>query len=734
MADQGKQARHHAADAPLSLDAAVSEQIYPRSLSKVLLQRTLWLTLALGLAAAAVTIWIDLLREKDAVEFAASEFLTSSTPSAAAAAYNYDQEAAEQVVEGLFSQRAIIDVTIVNEGDVMVRRQRAPSPTLPQIGGIGDADKVVLSRQFYSPREDQSDDVIGEISITVDKSLVAPEIVDRLMTFFVVTTGKNVLFGLLLFLMIFGVLARYTSDLARAVREWRPGKGRVTAPDPPNLLRRTEVEGLGQHIEQLTETANWALRELQISHDAVVDTNTALSKQSDKLSIAVRARTLELEKANANLKRLAENDGLTGLYNRASLDRFLEEAFQEAREQDGSGEGTLSVLLIDVDHFKPYNDFYGHQAGDKALIRIARALARVADRTGCVVARYGGEEFVAILHTDLFSADQVADKIHAAVEQADIEHRHSTVARRITVSIGTASTRKDRFESATMLVSAADDALYAAKSKGRNQTVASSPEIRERSQKQRQSVRALLTAIEAREFEPFAQPQVDARSGALIGAEALVRWVRADGTIVPPGAFMQVATDTGLITKIDGIVLDKVRAFLAEHPDALPRIAINVTGESFEDDQYVADIVSLARSSKTRIAVELLETAFIDRPDERFLWQLDTLRDAGVEIEIDDFGTGRTSILGLMAINPDRLKIARELIMPLDCREEQINVVNSVIEIAKSLAVNVLAEGIETKDIAQLLVDIGCPIQQGYFHGKPVPIADFASRDWRRRA
>ncbi|MEM9707245.1 MAG: bifunctional diguanylate cyclase/phosphodiesterase [Pseudomonadota bacterium] len=670
-------------------------------------------------------MWIDLKREKDAVEFAANEFLSSSAPSAATAAYNYDQEAAEQVAVGLFSQRAITGVTIVNDGDVMVQRSRIASPTLPQIGAIGEADEVVLSRSFRSPRADQSNEIIGKISITVDKSLVAPEIVDRLMTFFFVTTAKNVLFGVLLFLTVFGVLTKYATGLAKSVRDWRPGEGQIRVPKLPNLLRGTEVDDLGRNIELLTEAANLAIHDIQVSHDVVVDSNTALSKHSEELSDAVRARTLELEVANQRLKLMAENDGLTGLRNRASFDRTMAEAFRKV----GSPGHHVAVLMIDVDHFKAYNDFYGHQAGDDTLVKIAQRLQHVANANDCTVARFGGEEFVAIVKPHRISPEAIAEDMHDAIHGACIEHQHSTVARRITVSIGLASTAEEMVGSGDELVSAADDALYAAKLKGRNQTVVSSPEIRDRAREKRFSVQALLHAIEERAFEPFIQPQVDARTGALIGVEALVRWVRADGKVIAPGSFMQIATDTGLIRKIDVIVLEKISDFLLSNPGALPRLSFNVTGESFENDDYVADIVRLAKSTQTSIAVELLETAFIDRPDERFLWQLDTMREAGIAIEIDDFGTGRTSILGLMAINPDRLKIARELILPLRDRPEQTNLVTSVIEIAKSLAVNVVAEGVETEEISRLLIDIGCPIQQGYHYGRPMPLSDLAVRD-----
>ena len=687
-----------------------------RSLGAVLLRRTLILTLFLGLSAAVVTTWVDLNREKAAVEALATNFLTSAVPSAAAAAFNFDQEAAEQVARGLFLQRAVVGVTILNEGQVMVDSAREVPPTLPL---IGVAEEVVLTQALYPPGADDQGESIGEMSITVDRSLVAPEIADRLVTFFLVNTAKNVVFGLLLYALIFRVLARHITNLAMEVSVWNPGQGRISAPVPPDLLRRTEVEGLGRNFEKLTETASWAIRDIQASHDIVVDSNTVLTRRSEELSDAVRNRTFELEEATKRLKRMAEYDGLTGLLNRASFDRLLARAF----DGRGGSERHLAILLIDVDHFKAYNDFFGHQGGDDALCRIASILTTVAEKTGCTVARYGGEEFAAIVEGPADTPARVAGMIHSVLEDTAIEHLHSTVARRVTVSIGIASTAEGaEFSSQEMLVSAADDALYKAKQKGRNRTTASTQKIRDQARQQRLSMRALMEAIEAREFEPYGQPQVDARTGAVTGVEVLVRWVRPDGTVVPPGAFMQLATDTGLIAKIDAIVLEKSRAFLVDHPGALPRLSLNVTGQGFENEKYVAGIADLARSSTTGITIELLETAFIDRPSEHFLWQLDLLREAGVEIEIDDFGTGRTSILGLTSINPDRLKIARELILPLGVRSTQVNLVTSVIEIARSLDVDVLAEGIETDEVAQLLIEIGCPIQQGYFHGKPMPL------------
>ena len=691
-------------------DLTRSTEPFKRSLGRVLLQRTLLLMLALGLVAAAATMWVDLTREKSAVEVAAQEFLASVGPSAAAAAYNYDVEAAEKVVLGLFAQRAIVAVQIVNEGEDMVLRSREVVPTLPSIGMIGGQDSVVLSYPFVSPRDESQ--TFGAILVTVDRSLVAPEIVDRLLTFFLITTAKNVLFGILLYAMIFAALTRHTTELAAVARSWHPTEGRVTVPPLPRLFDDTEIADLGSRIEGLTETASRAIAEIEASRDAVIDFN-------EELSDAVQARTAELENANKRLKRQAETDGLTGLYNRASFERFLMEAFERSEETDLP----VSVLLIDVDQFKNFNDFYGHLAGDEALILVAGLLQQVTEEHGCRAARYGGEEFAILLEAGERSAKRVANSMHVALDLACISHEHSTTARQLTVSIGLASTEGTPVISTPdALVSAADDALYEAKRLGRNRTVTSTTEIRQRAYEERNMVAALLDAIEKREFEPFLQPQVDARTGELVGAEALVRWVRSDGQVVSPAVFFQAATQSGLIAKIDAIMLEELGKFLKAHPGLLPQLSFNLVAKNLENDSYVNAIVEMAESTPTAIAVELLETDFVDRPSEQFLWQIDVLREAGVKVEIDDFGTGRSSILGLMTINPDRLKIARELVEPMKYDLEQSHLVSGVLSIANALSVDVLAEGIETDQIAIRLAEIGCPIQQGYFHGKPVPL------------
>jgi len=302
-----------------------------RQLSHALAKITLFLALVLGAISGGLQILADLRQEKNGVQYAAEEFLTSIVPSAASAAYNYYRPAAEQVAEGLFTQRAIVSVTIINEGEVMVSRSRTVEPTLPGIAGLSMADQVVLERKLTSPEGTGRREVIGSISITVDRSAVAPAFVNRMLYYFLSATIKNFILGILLILIVYGALARHIVSLAEATGTWRPGHGNLRVPRPPRLLRDTELDLLGHRVRQLAKAATGRIREVEASHVAAVETNTQLSQKSASLSQAVHRQNLQLQRANARLKELAERDALTGLLNRGSFDKMAAEAFEQAR-------------------------------------------------------------------------------------------------------------------------------------------------------------------------------------------------------------------------------------------------------------------------------------------------------------------------------------------------------------------------------------------------------------------
>ncbi|MEO0567234.1 MAG: EAL domain-containing protein [Pseudomonadota bacterium] len=263
-----------------------------RRLSRVLLRITLLLALVLGTVASVIQLTIDLAQQKDAVEISASEFLASIVPSAATAVYNFNDDAALQAVEGLFTQRAVTRVLIINEGEVMVDQSRGVERTLPRIGSLTEPSLVELKEPLFSPGD--SAEIIGEITVTVDRTIVPPALVERMMMYFYLATLKNFVFGLILVWVVYGTLAGHIIELTARAARWRPGTGVLQPPQPPSFLKGTEIDLLGQKIMELSRGAEAEIRSLASKRDKAQQNNSRLSKKSASLLEVVRKRNEKL--------------------------------------------------------------------------------------------------------------------------------------------------------------------------------------------------------------------------------------------------------------------------------------------------------------------------------------------------------------------------------------------------------------------------------------------------------
>ncbi len=448
-----------------------------------------------------------------------------------------------------------------------------------------------------------------------------------------------------------------------------------------------------------------------------VTADVLLNRELTNQKAVAEARAIALEQSRARIEHAADHDYLTGLPNRRCFDRRLTELRANAAVK------TLAVLHIDLDCFKQINDKWGHAAGDvtlqNAAVRISGAIA--ADD---IVARIGGDEFVVVL-VNLDSADElrtIAEDILWRLRR-DVRFGHDML--QVGASIGAAWSVVDE---AGNLLAESDIALYQAKKLGRNRVEFFTSKLQSDLQAARQLAEELRLALTRSEIVPFYQIQVDARSRQIVGVEALARWWHPEKGLLAPAAFLKVAEEYGLTAEIDAAILSRVlfdRAAWALQGLTPPRIAVNISGSRLADPHLIERLQAQNIPSHA-IAFELIETIFLDDPDDKLLANIDAIKQMGIEIEIDDFGSGHASLIGLVKLKPKRLKIDRQLVTAITVSDEQRRMVGAIVEIARALSVEVIAEGVETEDHARLLARAGCDGLQGYAFGYPLPANEIA--------
>ncbi|NTF42977.1 GGDEF domain-containing phosphodiesterase [Rhizobium rhizogenes] len=443
-----------------------------------------------------------------------------------------------------------------------------------------------------------------------------------------------------------------------------------------------------------------------------VTADVQLNRELISQTAIAEARAVALEQSRARIEYAADHDYLTGLPNRRYFDRRLAEL------RKASDVETLGVLQIDLDGFKEINDKWGHAAGD-ATLQSAAARISAAITAGDLVARIGGDEFVAVL-VNVGNAERleaIADDILSRLRR---EVRFGNDMLRIGASIGVASSRSDN---AGSLLAESDVALFQAKKLGRNRVEFFTPELQADLHAERRLADELRLAPMLQQIEPFYQIQVDARSRRIVGLEALARWRHPEKGLLSPVAFLKLAEEYGLTAEIDAAVLTRVladRAAWVSQGVEPPRIAVNISGRRLADHDLIEGLQAL-KIPPHAIAFELVETIFLDDPDDRVLANIDGIKQMGIDIEIDDFGSGHASLIGLVKLKPKRLKIDRQLVTAVTVSEEQRRLVGSIVEIARALNVEVVAEGVETEEHARILADLGCDELQGYAIGYPAP-------------
>ncbi len=429
------------------------------------------------------------------------------------------------------------------------------------------------------------------------------------------------------------------------------------------------------------------------------------------------------KEAEAQILHLAHHDSLTGLPNRAAFNTQLAAALEQA---EATG-GTVAILCIDLDRFKEINDVYGHAAGDSLLREVAQRLQIAAD--GAFLARLGGDEFI-IIATEgeqPASAEKMAEALLAVVaEDLEIDGHSLTTA----LSVGVAIYPADGADAASLLRNA-DAALYRAKGEGRGTVRFFEPEMDTLLRERRILQQDLRTAIPNGElklhYQPLTQNDGDQNGCKIVGFEALARWNHPTRGMVPPTTFIPLAEESSLVISMGEWILREACWEAASWPRPL-QIAVNLSPVQFRHGDLATLIHTVLLETglaPARLEIEITESVLIG-DFSRAVAILRRIKALGVRISMDDFGTGYSSLSYLQSFPFDKIKIDRAFIANVDRNPQSASIVRAVIGLGRGLNVPVLAEGVETREQMNFLMNEDCDEMQGYLLGRPGPIEDYA--------
>ena len=456
-------------------------------------------------------------------------------------------------------------------------------------------------------------------------------------------------------------------------------------------------------------------------------TEAQLREANERLVVAtVRAQTMTeaAEGAAARMSYMAEHDFLTGLPNRSLLTARLAQSIALAQRHGRR----VALLYLDLDHFKHINDSLGHTVGDQLLQSAAtrlQACLRISD----TVCRQGGDEFVVLLSEvdSEYDATLIAEKLIEAMTEEP--HQIGSHRLHVTLSIGISLYPDDGNDPETVLANA-DIAMYHAKRSGRNTYKVFTPDMNVRAIVRQTMQQALHHALEQHEFVVHYQPKVDLETGAVIGAEALIRMKRSDHGLVGPTQFVSVAEECGLILPIGRWVLHEAcRQTQAWRGSGLNmgQIAVNVSALEFHSKDFLNGVHAILEETGLDpdcIEIELTESGLMQET-EMSSKVLRALKDLGIRLAIDDFGTGYSSLSYLRRFPIDTLKIDQSFVQDIDSDTDEAVIVAAIIALGRSLKLQVVAEGIETQPQLTFLQSLQCAEGQGYFFSRALPAAAF---------
>ena len=448
-----------------------------------------------------------------------------------------------------------------------------------------------------------------------------------------------------------------------------------------------------------------------------------MTKDLRQLMDSLQQENERVRHSQAEIERLAHHDRLTGLPNRILAEISYQQLIQHCRSADLR----LAILFLDLDNFKPVNDSLGHSAGDLVLQQLAARLqAQMPEHA--MLCRFGGDEFLALVPTDADDG-KLSLLAKAMINQTSSPFWVMQTHIEISGSVGIAVVPRDGVEF-NVLSKKADMAMYKAKSDGRNTWRFYDEEIDKANIDKFNLLQQIRLALKEQQFRLYYQPKIDLVSGAITGAEALVRWPQADGSVISPLEFIPLCEESGLIVELGHWVLQEAcRACQRWQQLGYSGItvAVNLSPVQFRDGmlgQSVQQALKEAGLASSALELELTESLLIGETPN-IQQQLDQLSSLGLNFAIDDFGTGYSNLGYLRRFNATTLKIDKSFISSLCMSKRDEPLVQAIVQLAKSLGLNTVAEGVEDAQTLLKLQQMGCDEAQGYFWSPPLAEAEF---------
>ena len=663
------------------------------SLSLKLLRVVLLSALIVGVVLSLAQIVFDVYKTRQAVANDAHRILGMFRDPSTQAVYSLDREMGMQVIEGLFQHESVRMAAIGHPNEPMLAekaREQVDIPTRwltdPILGKEQNFTTQLVGRGPYS-------EYYGDLSITLDTAPYGESFVTNSVIIFISGVLRALAMGLVLYLVYHWLLTKPLSKIIEHLTNINPDR---PSEHKLPMLKGNEKNELGLWIN----TANQLL--------SSIERNTNLRREAEN-----------------SLLRMAQYDFLTGLPNRQQLQQQLDQILGDA----GRLQRRVAVLCVGLDDFKGINEQFSYQTGDQLLLALSDRLRSHSGRLGAL-ARLGGDQF-ALVQADIEQPYEAAELAQSVLDDLDNPFMLDQQQVRLRATIGITLFPEDG-DSTEKLLQKAEQTMTLAKSRSRNRYQFYIASVDSEMRRRRELEKDLRDALALNQLHLVYQPQVDYRDHSVVGVEALLRWQHPQHGFVPPDLFIPLAEQNGTIIPIGEWILDQTCRQLREWHDqgfTELRMAVNLSTVQLhhaELPRVVNNLLQVYRLPPRSLELEVTETGLMEDITTAAQHLL-SLRRSGALIAIDDFGTGYSSLSYLKSLPLDKIKIDKSFVQDLLEDEDDATIVRAIIQLGKSLGMQVIAEGVETVEQEAYIIAQGCNEGQGYLYSKPLPARELTT-------